>query len=65
MIFWQVASSRMSPGHRTALRPAASTRRTVSVGVGFLALEVAEHHVGALAGEGQGDGAADAGVRRR
>ena len=30
MIFWQVASSRMSPGHRTALRPAASTRRAVS-----------------------------------
>ena len=62
MIFWQVASSRMSPGQRTALRPAASTSRTVSSASASSLVEVAEHHVGALPGEGQGDGAADAGV---
>jgi hypothetical protein len=33
------------------------------IGVGFFGLQVAEHNVGAFAGEGQGDGAADPGVR--
>ena len=33
--------------------------------VGLLGLEVAEHQVGALSGEGDGDRPADAGVRRR
>ena len=32
------------------------------IGVGFFGLQVAEHNVGAFAGEGQGDGAADPGA---
>ncbi len=62
MIFWQVASSRMSPGHRIGLAARRLDQAHGLGGVGFLALQVAEHHVGALPGEGQGDGSADAGV---
>jgi hypothetical protein len=59
---WQVPSLRMSPGQRMA--PAAfGLHQTYGlIGVGFFLGQVAEHHVDALAGEGERDGAADSGV---
>ena len=59
--FRQCASSLMSPETSSALRPASSTQRAGLAGVLILVV-VGDKHVGALAGEGDGDGAADTGV---
>jgi hypothetical protein len=58
----QYASSLTSPGSDRPLRPASSTGRTGRVGVLLLVREVRDRDVGALAGERERDGAADAGV---
>ena len=55
-------SSPISPGTLTALRPESSTARAVSLASGSSSFEVGDHDVGALAGEGERDGPADARV---
>ena len=52
----------MSPGQRDGLRPGILDHPHGLVGVVLLVGEVRDHHVGALAREGEGDGTADARV---
>ena len=52
----------MSPGSDSAVRPACSTSRDRLVGVALLLRQVDDRDVGALAGEGERDRPADAGV---
>ena len=58
------ASSLMSPGSSRQRRPSASTSALTSSASGLLGLEVAQGDVGAFAREGDGGGAADAGIAR-
>ena len=61
-ISWHCRSSSISPGTVTAFRPASPNPFGRLLSIAFLGLKVGDQHVGALPGEGDGHGAADAGV---